>query len=182
MTIEPPTTDRDEADQRERYLDMLIAKDQIRVVINDLARGTDRLDRDLMASCYWPDGYDDHNSFRGNGDDFADWVLSALSHFAATHHFLGQCRIEVDGDVAHCETYCDAHHISRPDADGKVVDMAMGLRYVDRFERRDDVWKIKKRVCAFDWTYYIDADRTWAFGDDFCVGARDKTDITYTRF
>jgi len=95
---------------------------------------------------------------------------------------LGQCRIEVDGDVAHCETYCDAHHVSRADADGKVVDMAMGLRYVDRFERRDGMWKIKKRVCAFDWAYYIDADRSWAFGDDFCVGARDKTDITYTRF
>ena len=167
---------------RDDYLDMLIAKDQIRVVINDLARGTDRLDRDLMASCYWPDGYDDHNAFRGNGDDFADWVLSALSHFASTHHFLGQCSIEVEGDVAHCETYCDAHHVSAPDPDGKVVDMAMGLRYVDRFERRDGTWKIKMRVCAFDWAYYIDADRSWAFGDDFCVGARDKSDITYTRF
>ena len=58
----------------------------------------------------------------------------------------------------------------------------MGLRYVDRFERRNGQWKIKKRVCAFDWTYYVDGARSWRFGDDFCVGARDKSDITYTRF
>ena len=42
----------------------------------------------------------------------------------------------------------------------KSTDMAMGLRYVDRFERRDGEWRITKRICAFDWAYYIDADRS----------------------
>lgn len=163
-------------------IDILIAKDQIREVIHDLARGTDRLDHELMVSCYWPDGYDDHNAFRGGPVEFADWVLKALGGFQATHHFLGQCRIEVDGDVAHCETYCDAHHVSHPNADGSKSDMRMGLRYVDRFERRDGVWKIKKRVCAFDWAYYNESPPGWEFGDDFCVGHRDRTDITYTKF
>jgi hypothetical protein len=166
---------------RDKQLDVVLAKDEILQVIHDLARGTDRLDRDLMASCYWPDGFDDHNSFRGNGNDFADWVLSALSHFQSTHHFLGQSRIEVEGKVAYVETYCNAHHVAHPDENGRVVDMAMGLRYVDRFERRKGVWKIAKRVCAFDWTYYIDADRAWTFGADFCIGQRDRTDITYDR-
>jgi hypothetical protein len=52
---------------------------------------------------------------------------------------------------------------------------------VDRFERRDGRWLIAKRVCAFDWVYRVpfsSADRSW-FAEDFTVGARDHTDITY---
>jgi hypothetical protein len=60
--------------------------------------------------------------------------------------------------------------------------MVLGLRYVDRFELRDGAWLIAKRVCAFDWTYTIpfDAAATFTFAEDFTVGHRDRTDITYT--
>lgn len=165
-----------------RGLGTLLAKDAIRDVITRVARGTDRLDHELIVSGYWPDGFDDHNSFRGGPKEFADWVLEVLPHFQATHHFLGQSRIEVDGDTAYAETYCDAHHVSHPDADGVVTDMVLGLRYVDRFERRGDEWRISKRICAFDWTYTTTSSAVWPFGEDFTVGRRDRTDITYQRF
>ena len=41
-------------------LDELIAREEIKDVIKRLARGTDRLDEELMASCYHADGFDDH--------------------------------------------------------------------------------------------------------------------------
>jgi hypothetical protein len=159
----------------------LLDSNEIHEVVQRLARGTDRLDRDLMAGCYWPDGFDDHNSFRGNGDDFADWVCQVLPHFLATTHFIGAPRIQLDGDVAQVDTYCVAHHVSHPDDQGAQTDMVLGLRYVDRFERLDAKWLIAKRVCAFDWTHTvpIDADNVWPFAEDFTVGARDKSDITY---
>ena len=160
-------------------LAVLLAKDEITEVIHQVARGTDRLDHDLIVSGYHPDGYDDHNSFRGGPVAFADWVLEVLVHFAATHHFLGQTRIEVDGEVAHTETYCDAHHVSAPDTDGVVRDMVLGLRYVDRFERRDGVWRIARRVCAFDWSYTLESRHQFRFEDDFTVGHRSHRDITY---
>jgi hypothetical protein len=156
----------------------LLAKDEITEAIHRVARGTDRLDRDLIVSGYHPDGFDDHNSFRGGPEAFADWVLEVLPHFQATHHFLGQCRIELEGDVAHVETYCDAHHVSHPDDAGVIRDMVLGLRYVDRFERRDGEWRIARRVCAFDWSYWTEGTR-WAFEPDFTVGRRDRTDVTY---
>lgn len=156
----------------------LLAKDEITEAIHRVARGTDRLDRDLIVSGYHPDGFDDHNSFRGGPEAFADWVLEVLPHFQATHHFLGQCRIELAGDVAHVETYCDAHHVSHPDDAGVVRDMVLGLRYVDRFERRAGEWRIARRVCAFDWSYWTEGTR-WSFDDDFTVGRRDRTDVTY---
>jgi SnoaL-like domain len=156
-------------------LDDLIAREEIGDVIRRLARGTDRLDEELMASCYHPDGFDDHNAFRGTGTEFARWVVTALPHFATTMHFIGPPFIRLEGETAHADTYCVAHHMT------DTSDMILGLRYVDRFERRDGVWLIAKRVCAFDWTYtvQIDAATRWPFAEDFTVGARDHSDITY---
>lgn len=162
-------------------VDDLLARAEIADVISRLARGTDRLDEALMASCYHPDGFDDHNSFRGNGTEFARWVCQVLPHFEATHHFVAPPYIRLDGDRAQVDTYCIAHHISRPDDEGHQSDLVLALRYVDRFERRDGRWRIARRVCAFDWSYTIpfDAAARFPFEADFTVGARDRSDITY---
>jgi hypothetical protein len=163
-------------------VDELVARAEITDVVKRLARGTDRLDEELMASCYHPDGFDDHNAFRGSGVEFARWVCEVLPNFVATHHFIADPYIRLDsrdgevGDVAHVDTYCEAHHV------GTDSDMVLGLRYVDRFERRNGRWLIAKRVCAFDWSYTIpfDPERRYVFEPDFTVGRRDRTDITYT--
>ena len=156
-------------------VDDLLAREEITDVIKRLARGTDRLDEELMASCYHSDGFDDHNAFRGDGREFARWVMTVLPHFTATMHFIGPPSVRVDGDTAHADTYCVAHHLTG------TTDMVLGLRYVDRFERRDGPWLIARRVCAFDWTYTvpIDPSTRWPFAEDFTVGARDRSDITY---
>jgi hypothetical protein len=153
----------------------LLAREEITDVIKRLARGTDRLDQAAMASCYHPDGFDDHNSFRGSGTEFAAWVCQVLPHFEATMHFIGPPQVRIEGEIAHCDTYCEAHHV------GPESDMILGLRYVDRFERRGGEWLIAKRVCAFDWTYTVPIDPTnrFRFEADFTVGRRDRTDITY---
>ncbi len=159
----------------------LLDKDEICTVILDLARATDRLDEALMASCYHEDGFDDHGAFSGSGRDFARWVVNTLPIFAATHHFIGQPRIRLDGETANCDTYCIAHHLSEPDAEGRQTDVITALRYVDRFERRHGLWKIAKRVCAFDWTQTLadSADAKFVFGNQFTLGRRDRTDLSY---
>ena len=165
-------------------MDELLAREEITDVIKRLARGTDRLDQEMMASCYHPDGFDDHNSFRGSGTEFAKWVCDVLPHFRSTMHFVGppNIRLEAGGVVAQVDTYCVAHHVAPADDTGQASDMVLGLRYVDRFERRDGTWLIAKRVCAFDWTYTVPYDPAikFQFGDDFTVGARDRSDITYS--
>lgn len=169
-------------------VDDLLAREEITDVVKALARGTDRLDRELMASCYHPDGTDDHNVFRGTGSEFAQWVVDTLPHFQATMHFIGPPRIRREGDRADVDTYCVAHHISTPDADGQQTDMVLGLRYVDRFERRRcdgaATWLIAARVCAFDWSYTVAFDPARGFGFEagWTLGARDRSDITYSDF
>src|SRR3984893_8832686 len=115
-------------------VDVLLAREESGDVIKRLARGTDRLDEELMVSCYHADGFDDHNSFRGTGRDFARRVMDVLTHFKATMHLIWSPLIRVDGDTAQVDTYRVAHHL------GDDTDMIIGLRYVDRFERRDGRW------------------------------------------
>ena len=104
-------------------VDDLLAREEITDVVKALARGTDRLDRELMASCYHPDGTDDHNVFRGTGTEFAQWVVDTLPHFQATMHFIGPPRIRTSSSrldsSAKVDTYCVAHHLSKPDDQGR---------------------------------------------------------------
>jgi ketosteroid isomerase-like protein len=162
-------------------VDALLAREEITDVVKRLARATDRLDAALIVSCYHDDGFDDHNAFRGTASEFARWVVDVLPHFEATMHFVGPPLIRLEGDVAHVDTYCVAHHVSKPDAEGNATDMVLGLRYVDRFERRDERWLIANRVCAFDWTATVPVDGStrYRFEDDWTVGARDRTDVAY---
>ena len=131
-------------------LETLLAHHEITQVIYRYARGIDRLDFDLVRSCYHPDAYDDHGTMKGDVDTFIEGCRRFLPRFEATQHFMGNLLIEVDGDRARAETYTVAYHRKKnPDGTGK--DDVWGIRYVDRFERRDDVWKIAHRVVAQEW-------------------------------
>ena len=168
--------------ERIRGLEEVLAREEIRGVLMDLARGTDRLDAELIRSCYHPDAIDDHAEYRGGPEGFADWVLEVLPYFAATMHFLGNIRIEVEGDVAHSEPYCVAHHLPRPDDPEGERDISMGLRYVDRFERGAVAGgRIAQRRCVWDWANTLPMDVKHAFGESYTLGRRDREDPSYER-
>ena len=167
---------------RDPAVDALLAKDEIRTVLMRLARGTDRRDEELIRSCYHPDGFDDHGGYRGDPAGFAAWVPKTLAMFEATMHVLGNVSIELDGDVAHCETYCTAHHVFPPEDPGGARDSVMGLRYLDRFERREGAgWRIARRVCAFDYTYIVPIAERWPLEPPFIRGRPGPDDPSYER-
>ena len=170
----------------------ILAEKEVREVIMRLARGTDRRDRELIRSCYHPDAVDDHGAFKGNRDQFADWVVETLGGMGGamkpqkTVHFLGQIRIEVEGDVAYTETYCQAHHYWEgghelpKDWPHGLTDFIMYLRYVDRFEKRDGGrWLIANRLCVWDFVYMVPASHKWDLGDSFTWGRTDRQDQSY---
>ena len=128
----------------------LLARQEIADVILRYARGVDRLDFDLVRSCYHPDAYDDHGSFQGDVEGFIVMCEQFLPRWSATQHFMGNMLIEVDGGVARAETYAVAYH-RRQDDEGTGKDDVFGIRYVDRFEYRGGDWKIAHRVVATEW-------------------------------
>ena len=159
----------------------LLAKDEIREVLMRLARGTDRRDAALIRSCYHADAVDDHGAFRGGPAEFAEWVPKTLAIFESTMHVLGNVSIELDGDAARVESYCTAHHVFPPQPPGGARDMVLGLRYLDRFEKRDGRWLIAKRSCAYEYSLSLPAGDAWPLDPPFVRGRPDRSDPSYER-
>lgn len=158
-------------------LQLLIDREEIRDVTLRYSRGLDRHDTELLVSAYHPDARDDHGGFIGNREDFAraNNALHAKNWVRHQHHMTNQI-IEVDGDSAHCESYIIVNLVR---ADG-TIDMA-GSRYVDRLEKRDDVWAITDRVCVLEWAGELAASSNIPPFDLFILGRWDKDDISYAR-
>jgi len=163
-----------------RDLELLLAERAIERVLATYSRGVDRYDFEAVRNCYWPDGTDDHGSFVGGVDDFRPFVEKSLNRFERTAHFLGNVLIDVDLDrgVARAETYAVAFH-RYTDADGSPTDMWAGLRYVDRFERRQGEWRIKTRVCGYEGRRTDRVEGDGGFADGYVRGLRSPDDIVY---
>jgi ketosteroid isomerase-like protein len=129
-----------------RLLEMLDRQD-ILDCIHRYCRGMDRLDRELLLSCYHPDALDQHGAFTGGPlefwDFFSDWhATNNLAH----HHSVSNHTVELSGTTAHTETYWQFESVN---PDGSVS--LHGGRYVDRFEKREGQWKIAARACLIEW-------------------------------
>ena len=165
----------------------LLAKDEICDVLGRYCRGIDRIDLDLVRTCYHPDATDDHGRYRGDVDGFIEWVGPTLRRFERTMHFLGTGNIEVRGDVAAAETYAVAYHRGTTPA-GVLSDHTIGLRYLDRFEYRligergEPQWRIARRTCALEWRRDDPVAGSGAFPPEYTLGVRGPDDLVYTLF
>jgi hypothetical protein len=141
-------------------LQEIIDKADIRGVLESYCRAADRRDWETVVSLYHTDATDHHEEFSGTIREFVAWVKQKTVPLKSLHHCIGQTTIDLDGDVAYCETYFISHTSfggegvwdesgERP-ADMLMTATAVG-RYIDRLERRDDgVWRFAKRICTMD--------------------------------
>jgi hypothetical protein len=143
------------------------------------ARGRDRHDAELTASCYWPDGADEHGHSVTPGSEYGEKANAGhRAGFAGNSHNLTNHSCEIDGDVANCETYVVGGLLS---PDEKTCKIALG-RYIDRLERRGGEWRIKLRRCVID--SVAEGDASWLHSPaiaGFLKGLRSKNDPSYQR-
>jgi hypothetical protein len=161
----------------------MLEKHKIRECIDRYCRSIDRADADLLKSVYHPDGRDEHGMFSGLGWDFVGVVIPMLKKSGTTQHSITNCLIDLQGDVAFVESYCTAFHADTPDEMGALKDFVLGLRYCDRFEKRNGEWKIAHRQCVFDWNQSLPKTGGWEgprYGVFRPLGTKDKTDYTYS--
>ena len=130
--------------------EQLADREAIREVANRYVHGIDRLDLDWAKSAYWPEAIDDHRVFVGNAWEFVDWVTPIQAQLAWTMHSTTNHQIELadDGVTATGELYNVAHLMS---ADESTLNTWFG-RYLDRYEKRGDEWRIIHRVCVHEGT------------------------------
>jgi len=128
----------------------LADREAIRDVLLRYCRASDRVDEDLLRSVYWPDAEDTHLEFTGNREEFIAYCSPILKHMRYNMHMVGNMHIAIDGDKADAETYFVGYH-SVPNEQGERFDSFSGGRYLDNLEKRNDEWRIKKRLVTVEW-------------------------------
>jgi ketosteroid isomerase-like protein len=157
----------------------LAAQMEIREVLYRLCRAIDRGDRDGMLSAFHPDASDAH----GPGGPAV--VAEALvQKFDATprmgQHHITNVLAHVSGEVASVESYFIIFN-AQSSENGGEHDL-VGGRYLDRFERRDQQWRIAQREIVVDVARSDLAGRNILDALPFPIGARRDDDRSAALF
>ena len=145
------------------------------------ACGCDRHDEELLTSTYHTDGVDEHGHAINPGPEYARWANQTHAASSQGHlHNITTHSCEIDGDVAHCESYVMVTLLGR---DGRSAQLING-RYIDRLEKRDGKWKIAVRRSTVE--LMLTADASVLQSDffkqaGFSRGPRDERDLSYQR-
>jgi hypothetical protein len=167
--------------QLERELRQLKDRQEILDCVARHARGCDRFDSEVLASAFHADGVDEHGYAINSGPQYAEWANDQHARGSLQNlHNITTHSCEIDGDVAHAESYVIGLFLN---PDGKTGRLLAG-RYADRLERREGQWRIALRrstveVALVDDAAFLSSPYFVEMG--FLKGLRDKRDVTYQR-
>lgn len=141
-------------------IDAMLDKHEITELLYAYCNAADRHDHVKMRSLYHEDAYDDHGSFfKGPAMEFIDMLPEIQKPMEILHHNITSINIALDGDYAEGEVHMIAFHRFKIE-DGTSVDLLVGGRYFDNYEKRDDLWKFTLRAAGADWAYYREPTET----------------------
>ena len=130
-------------------------REAIREAIYRYCQAVDRCDLEMLKSCYWEDGYDDHGFFGGNAHEFADYVIPCLKEVDSSMHSITNTRFKFEGDRCACTSqWSVVHRLAHEEG---FTDFWHQGRYLDVWEKRDGEWKILHRVIAGDFDRWLHA-------------------------
>ncbi len=137
--------DKTTVEQLLARIDQLESRAAMRDLVTDYCHGFDRGDFDRFLAIWWDDCIWDIGPPFGEFDGHAG-IEKAVKEvlwpvWRETHHLTTNLRVRFDGaDDAYGECDVDCMGATRDD----VVQM-ISATYRDHFQRRDGVWKIKRR-------------------------------------
>jgi hypothetical protein len=158
----------------------LAAKQAITEVIHRYCRAIDRMDRDLLATVWHPDGTADYGPaiFQGTGAGFIDWVWPNHEALHGHMHQIANVMIEVDGNRAASEAYVTAT-LWGTFEEGTLTQIVSRGRYVDRWSCRDGTWAIDHRRYLEELTTTTALAGAAPPGPDGTAARRDRSDPSY---
>ncbi|HSW15604.1 MAG TPA: nuclear transport factor 2 family protein [Ramlibacter sp.] len=101
-----------------------------------------------LRECYTSDAVMHTTWFVGPAAEFVERSIESASRGARVQHFIGATTIALNGDKAVAETRMIL--MVRGRLDGVEVDATCWGRFHDRFVKRDDQWRIHKRVPVYE--------------------------------
>lgn len=135
---------------QEQQLQLLLDKQAIHELIHAYCNAADRRDTEKMRSLYHADAIDDHGGFfKGLAMEFIDRLPDIQAPMEILHHNVTTVNIKLDGNYGEGEVYVLAFHKVATDAE--PLDLLIGGRYLDKYEKRDGVWKFSHRAVLADW-------------------------------
>uniref|UniRef100_B0T6L6 SnoaL-like domain-containing protein n=1 Tax=Caulobacter sp. (strain K31) TaxID=366602 RepID=B0T6L6_CAUSK len=143
----------------EKRLQLLIDKSDIHDMMCRYARGVDRMDKDLVLTCFWPEATCVYPSslttvFKGRFIDFLEASWESWKVYTAQQHHLCNHLCEVDGDQALAETYQFSFYWAEP-GDDPTLNLLNSNRYIDRYERRNGEWRVIHRELIRNFSFSI---------------------------
>lgn len=107
----------------------------------------DRRDYVLLQSLYHDDAIDDHSPyFCGPAQEYVKWLPTMMSNWALTSHSMTNKVFVIDGEKANGIISARSWHLT---LDRQSEFIAYG-RYVDHYEKRQNVWRFSHRFFAVD--------------------------------
>jgi hypothetical protein len=113
------------------------------------ALAVDTRDGEMLRSVFAPDAIIRGVIGEMAVNDYLPAVESGVAVYEATQHNITNQYTVVEGDRAHCWSYCVALHFATPDS-GRD-DMAIGVQYRDELERVAGGWRVARRVTVQQW-------------------------------
>ena len=161
--------------------EQLLDRQDIHDCLVRFSRGMDRFDRALFLSAFHADAVISAGDFVGGPQALYDWASQLHERGQrATQHDLLNHSCDIDGDVAHSETYYLFVGRNRDDSNWLA-----GGRYIDRLERRQGQWKIALRCNAIEWSGTLPTMEIpfadVADGHLNGIASRTKEDLSYLR-
>jgi SnoaL-like domain len=159
----------------ESRLDALADRLAITDLIYRYCRSVDRLDIPLGHSIWHEDATADYGAdfYQGNGRKAIDHICEQHRQTLHHSHQVSNILIDLDGDRAGSEAYATAS--LRAYRNGKLFQMTIWGRYVDRWSRRSGRWGLDHRLAIRD----FDEIREVTPLHHHEVGCRDRSDPSY---
>jgi ketosteroid isomerase-like protein len=139
----------------EALLQEMLDEFQLRRLVHGYCHAVDRGALAKLRELYHHDAEDAHGAFStGSADDFLGELAAARPYIRSMQHNITTVNFAIDGNSAEGEIYTIATHTLR--AGDRDVDVVVGGRYLDKYEKRDDTWKFIERTIVTDWAHVND--------------------------
>lgn len=154
-------------------------REAIRDCIHRESRGRDRQDSELIASCWWDEGADEHGNVITKAPDYPESANAGhKARYRMTSHHITTSVCEVEGNNAYCESYVLTGLFP---IDSDVTTIGFG-RYLDQLEKRNGEGRILNRRTVIEMS--AQADGSWVLSKGvkgFLKGVWSKDDPSYKR-
>lgn len=156
----------------------------LRKLVHAYCRAVDRGDIAQLRDLYHHDAVDAHGGFStGSIDQFFAQLTAARPYIRTMQHNITTVNFAIAGHAAEGEIYTIAFHtLAGKERD---IDVVVGGRYLDKYEKRDDAWKLIERTIVTDWARVTDPssmDMNHPITKDTLKGTLDENDPSYVFF